>query len=138
MSGIYSSTYFVGGAFTFFPYHVQDSSLSLFFPFFPVFERSKGFDTLQMELCLHHLSLLHRQYYTRNILAITTVEHRKFNLKITIFNPLILLDDKSVIVKITRIIQEKGQFVVFVPGGYHGRFNCGYIIASATRFADFS
>lgn len=53
-------------------------------------------------------------------------------------NPLIVPENKSVSVELTRLIQREGQFVALVLGAYHGRFNCGYNIAKATTSIDFS
>lgn len=41
-------------------------------------------------------------------------------------------------VKVTRIIQKEGQFVVLAPGIYREGFNSGYNIAKAAHFATFS
>lgn len=45
-------------------------------------------------------------------------------------------DEKKV--RVSRVIQERGLFVVLPPKVYHGSFKTEYNVAKATNFADFS
>lgn len=137
MPGINSCMYYIGGAFTFFSYHIEDECLSSVSFLCSGKEKvwyvansasQTSFERVVASSVLDKKFLNDHNGGTRQILATKNI----------LFNPMILLDDKSETVKISRIIQREGQFVILAPGAYHGGFNCGYNVAKATNFADFS
>ena len=136
MHGINIPMYYVGGAFSYFPYHVEDEDLcSLSYLHYgspKIWYVTPPSNKISFErfVGLHVLNPQFLNEYNNGV--------RQFlSEKSCLFHPL-LPKSFQYDLSVYKVVHIPGTFVVLPPCAYHGGFNTGFNVAEAVNYADMS
>lgn len=136
MHGINIPMYYAGGAFSYFPYHVEDEDLcSLSYLHYgspKIWYVTPPSNKISFERFVG-LHVLNPQFVNKS----NNGARQFLSEKSCLFNPLLPKQFQDGL-SFYKVVHIPGTFVILPPCAYHGGFNTGFNVAEAVNYADMS